>query len=279
MSKILIPNTQIQTSRLGFGTASLHHLFSSKERRRLLELALEAGITHFDTAPMYGEGMAERELGKFLGVARQRVTIATKIGFPAASAYHRFPPLLYAQRLFRVIGRRVWPSHLEQRERNLTVISVEENFIKSLRSLNTDFVDLLLVHEPRTADIGALIKLSEWLGDVKRRGYVRYVGLAGSADGCVEIIRSIPDVFDVLQVEDSLSTREADRVVDEGWPLQITYGYLRRAAGGRQASDDGIAVLRHALARNPEGVVLVASRQGERVKSLARLLESEGNTR
>ena len=71
MQQIAIPNTRLQTSRIGFGTASLHHLYRSRARSALLTAALDSGISHFDTAPMYGEGMAERELGRFLGKARK----------------------------------------------------------------------------------------------------------------------------------------------------------------------------------------------------------------
>src|SRR3712207_7513257 len=50
-----------------------------RSRQELLGSALDAGFTHFDTAPMYGEGMAERTLGQFLSRRlRQQVTLATK---------------------------------------------------------------------------------------------------------------------------------------------------------------------------------------------------------
>ena len=83
MQRIFLPGTDLQTSRLGFGTGSLHHAFRTRERQAILGAALDAGFTHFDTARMYGDGLAERELGRFLKGRRGRATLGTKFGLPA----------------------------------------------------------------------------------------------------------------------------------------------------------------------------------------------------
>lgn len=275
MKKVVIPKTNLRTSRLGFGTASLHHLFRPSDRRALLGTALDAGLSHFDTAPMYGEGIAERELGRFLGSARQRVTIATKIGFPTIAAFEHFPPLLYAHRALGPIGRRVVPGLWNYRPRSLTRSSVEQSLTRSLNALRTDWIDLLLVHEPEDKDIEPLLRLTEWLQSQKVGGRVRYLGLAGSVSNCLEVARQTPGLFDILQVEDSLAATEADAVIAAGWPLQITFGYLRGVAVA-QVELDASDVIKAALARNREGMVLVSSRDPIRVNILASLAESDG---
>ena len=83
MQQIILPYTDLKVSRLGFGTASLHHLIYQKDRELLLGQALDSGFTHFDTARLYGEGLAEHSLGRFLGKQRQNVTIGTKFGISA----------------------------------------------------------------------------------------------------------------------------------------------------------------------------------------------------
>ena len=53
-----------------------------REQRQVIERAVEAGITYFDTAPNYGDGLSETNLGRAireLGV-RDRVMIGTKVG-------------------------------------------------------------------------------------------------------------------------------------------------------------------------------------------------------
>ncbi|MDQ6777489.1 MAG: aldo/keto reductase, partial [Actinomycetota bacterium] len=92
MAVLTLPGTAITTSRLGFGCAELYREPSSAQRRRLLDSAHHAGIRHFDVAPMYGLGVAERELGAFASQRRDQVVIATKFGIspsPAARAIGR----------------------------------------------------------------------------------------------------------------------------------------------------------------------------------------------
>jgi len=237
---------------------------------------MDSGFSHFDTAPMYGEGIAERELGRFLGTARNRVSIATKLGLPAIPVFERFPPLLYAHRVFGRIGRPVLPRGWNHRPRSLELANVEQGLTKSMKALQTDWIDLLLLHEPQISDVSALIKLADWLEAQRVSGRVRYLGLAGDARNCVEVALQVPGLFDVLQVEDTVAEHEADAVIAAGWPLQITFGYLRGASAAAHDSIDAQAVIKEALTRNVNGMVLVSSRNPERLKVLASLADNDG---
>src|SRR5262245_50530975 len=73
MKRVQLPGTEIVMSRLSFGTSRLHHVPSGKHRQSLLAAAFDAGFTHFDTAPLYGFGLAESDLGGFLKARRGRV--------------------------------------------------------------------------------------------------------------------------------------------------------------------------------------------------------------
>jgi aryl-alcohol dehydrogenase-like predicted oxidoreductase len=272
MQSIILPGTDLVCSRLGYGTASLHHGLRSRARQALLTAALDTGFTHFDTARMYGEGMAERELGRFLVGRRQEVTIATKFGMPAIGAFEWMPPLLYAHRALGSIGRRLFPVRWDRRPRSVTPKAAESSLTRSLRALRTDWVDLLLLHEPLASEVESVLGLSEWLRLQKASGRVRYLGLAGNAAECVAVARRTDELFDVLQVEDSLSGREADVVTGAGRPLQITFGYLRQASADLEASDP-LAIVRGALTRNPQGMVLVSTRRRERLAQLAAAAE------
>lgn len=269
MQRITLPGADLQTSRLGFGTASLHHALRSRERQAVLGAALDAGFTHFDTARMYGEGLAEREMGRFLGKIRQQVTIATKFGIPANPALERFPLLMYAQRALGAAGRRLAP-HWWDHRRVISREQAETSLAASLKALQTDWIDILFVHEPQLADVDALLSMADWLERQKASGRVRWLGLAGSARHCLAVVQQTGNLFEVLQVEDSLATHEADVLTEAGRPLQITFGYLRQAAAA-QPQPDGLAVIKAALARNPHGMILVSSRQPERLRALAAL--------
>jgi hypothetical protein len=148
-----------------------------------------------------------------------------------------------------------------------------------LKALQTDWLDILFVHEPQLGDIAELYELAEWFVRQKSCGRVRYLGLAGCAANCLAVMQKVPDVFDVLQVEDSLAEREADILINSGQPLQITYGYLRRVLGTPANSStspiDGLAVVRDALARNHHGMVLVSTLKPNRLHNMAALASQE----
>lgn len=272
MHEIVLPGSALTCSRLGFGTASLHHLLRSRDRQTLLATALDLGFTHFDTARMYGEGMAERELGRFLVGQRQRVTIATKFGLPAISLLDRVPSLLYAQRMLGGVGRRLLPNLWNRRPRVISPEAAEVSLTRSLRALRTDWVDILFLHEPLGTEVDSVLRLAEWLLRQTASGRVRYLGLAGNAPDCVAIADQTDGIFDILQVEDSLRGHEADVVVASGRPMQVTFGYLRNATNG-PARPDGVSVIQAALQRNRNGLVLVSSRRPERLAELALLTD------
>jgi aryl-alcohol dehydrogenase-like predicted oxidoreductase len=76
------PGARISALGFGCGTAGgLMNKGDPGEQRAIVERAIDAGITYFDTAPNYGEGLSETNLGRVireLGV-RQRVQIGTKV--------------------------------------------------------------------------------------------------------------------------------------------------------------------------------------------------------
>lgn len=269
MQRVTLPGVGLHVSRLGCGTASLHHAFRASDRQALLGAALDAGFTHFDTAPMYGEGLAERELGRFLLKRRNQVTIATKFGIPARRMMERFPLLMYAQRGLGGVGRRLVPQWWTHR-RVISPEQAEMSLAASLKALQTDWVDILFVHEPEIAEIDAFLNMAEWLQRQKASGRVRWLGLAGSARRCVDVAKKTGSLFEVLQVEDSLAGREADVLAEADRPLQITFGYLRQARAA-ESQADGLSVMSAALDRNPDGMILVSSRRPERLRALATL--------
>ena len=79
-----IARTDLSVTALGLGTAPLGGLYTAVEESAALAVIDEAiaqGIKYFDTAPLYGNGLAESRLGKGLGTARAKVvTISTKVG-------------------------------------------------------------------------------------------------------------------------------------------------------------------------------------------------------
>ena len=120
--------------------------------RAVVDAAIEAGITLFDVADIYGAepGLSERFLGQALGPRRDQVVVATKFGMDAKGANGRDDDARGSRRYI--------------------VQSVEA----SLRRLGTDWIDLYQLHQP---DPGTpLAETLSALDDLVRSGKVRYIG-------------------------------------------------------------------------------------------------------
>ena len=277
MQCITLSNTDLLVSRLGFGTGALHHLSLNSDRIKLLQEAFDNGITHFDTARMYGDGMAEHSLGKFLtGKMRQRVTLASKVGIPARPMMENFPYLMYAVRGTGGFLRKVKLQQFQRSQRDFSEKQAELSLNKSLRALKTDWLDILFIHEPSEIDIPAIENLSTWLLHQKSSGRVRYLGLSGYAEICLKFHCAFPGLFDILQVEDSIENCEADVLINAGFTLQSTFGYLRleKARNSTNESVHFMAnnVIKLALKRNSDGIVLISTRKLKRIHELVRLV-------
>jgi aryl-alcohol dehydrogenase-like predicted oxidoreductase len=97
---------------------------------RLLRRALELGITFYDTADVYGDGLGETILAKAFAGRRNEVVYATKFGYD----FYTHPGVQPGQR---------------ERPQDWTPAFVETACAESLRRLGTDRIDLYQLHNPR----------------------------------------------------------------------------------------------------------------------------------
>jgi len=75
--------TGLVVSEVGFGCGNIGGLMirgSDDEQIEAVELALDLGINYFDTAPSYGDGRSETNLGKVLSELDPNIVLATKVG-------------------------------------------------------------------------------------------------------------------------------------------------------------------------------------------------------
>ena len=77
-------NGGLEFTELGFGTAPLGNLYSAisdQQAEEVLDRAWQAGVRYFDTAPLYGFGLSETRLNRFLrGKPRDDYVLSTKVG-------------------------------------------------------------------------------------------------------------------------------------------------------------------------------------------------------
>lgn len=266
MRLVQLGNGALTTSRLGFGTSRLHYI-GRNERQALLGTARDLGIVHFDTAPSYGDGLAETELGLMLKGRRDGIVIATKYGLPIDPLFAALPALATPLRAARSIARRagVWSQQMPP----LTANGLRSSVEASLRRLGTDRIDLLLLHEPSAQRMSTADALLAELIDLRARGLIRSFGLAGKWAGVRSALDAAPGIGEIVQAGES--EWDATRTPD------ITYGALSGGdqtywSAGQAGSNAGQR-LSQALSRRPNGTVLVSTTKPDNLRAL---VSSEG---
>src|ERR1700677_234102 len=120
--------------------------------RAVVDAAIDAGITLFDTSDTYGEGGgSERALGEILGRRRDQIVLATKFG-------HQKSDMGYG------------PAAGAKGGRAYIRVAVE----KSLRRLRTDYIDLYQLHTPDP--VTPIEETLAALDELVTEGKVRYIG-------------------------------------------------------------------------------------------------------
>lgn len=269
MNLITLPGTDLRVSRFIFGTASLFNVKSSKARHRLLDAAVGAGFTHFDTAPYYGFGVAESSLKPILKL-HPNITFSTKVGLYPPGGTRQSPTSVF----LRKAAGRVLKS-FSRAEVDFSLVRARQSLESSAKATGRDTIDLYLVHEAQQHLLVA-DEWQKWLDDCVTKGAIRRYGLALTADRLAPFLTSNLSDKWVIQVGDSLDLKEADVLTRNGRSLQITYGYLS-AARQRCPGSDGRSILSAALRRNPNGPIIVSTTQIERLGQYSNLA-NEGFT-
>ena len=284
MRTIVIPGTDIRTSPIGLGCASLGSRISPTLGRRMLEAAFEGGVTWYDVAPSYGAGRAEEILAPFVAAHRDDLYLCSKAGLVPPKnnglmrlAYDLGRPLVSVA---RGLSRR-FRSIKATRNRRVALSGefLEASIASSLKRLRTDHLDVFALHDPDPADLDRddVIRALE---RILARGDARHISMAGSLDAALSAA-ALP-VFTFFQIADDPDGRQlpalnealdrpAGRIIHSvfgvGGARDRMISRLRKhpalaaeavAAGyGEQPEEIATTLLmRRAFAVNPEGVVL-----------------------
>jgi aryl-alcohol dehydrogenase-like predicted oxidoreductase len=215
---------------VSYGCMNLSHAYGPPQPRdvseRLLRRALELGVTHFDTAALYGFGINEQLVGDVLKDRRAHVIVASKCG------------------LFGRDGKRVMDGRPE---------SIREICEQSLRNLQTECIDLYYLHRwdrrvPIEDSIGAMVEL-------KRAGKIREIGLSEVGAATLRRAHAVHPIA-ALQSEYSLWTRNPEiAVLAECKRLGITFTAFSPLGRGflagqlRSAADLGDGDIRRTMPR------------------------------
>lgn len=262
MRRVLLTAAGTSVPRLIFGTASLFNAGGQAARARLLDCAFDHGLTHFDTAPLYGFGWAERDLAGLLR-RHPEAGVTTKVGLYAPGGEAQSP----ASVLLRKAAGRAFPA-LSRALADFSLDRAKQSLEASLRRLGRERIDLYFLHEPSLADL-ATDEWLRWLDDMVITGRIGAFGLTLDAGKLAPFLAAPSPLTGLVQTIDSLDWREADALRIAHGRLQITYGYASAALARGTAPVDVPAVLRAALARNAEGAIIVSSKRESRMREFA----------
>ena len=183
MEYINLKNTYLTVSRFCMGGCPMGgYNWGKVEQDELvgaIRKALDVGVNFFDTADTYGLGQSEKTLAKGLGANRQDVIIETKFGV-------------------RVEGGRTFYDN--------SPAYIEAALDNSLRRLETDYIDIYLIHyrdgaTPMEEVVGKLTELRD-------KGKIRYFGLSNISAADAEEMKPYKGLFVNCQNEFSLACRK-----------------------------------------------------------------------
>jgi D-threo-aldose 1-dehydrogenase len=155
-----VPRIALGTAPIGSMAPVFGYAVSDQDARDTIARALASGVNFIDTAPLYGNGLAEARIGaalKEIGAARDRVVLGTKVGWIPGT-----------------LGGDHFTDGVRSYARDAVLRSVEG----SLKRLQTDYLDIVHVHD---ADLGdfrreVIEEAFPTLNELKRQGVIRAVG-------------------------------------------------------------------------------------------------------
>jgi aryl-alcohol dehydrogenase-like predicted oxidoreductase len=157
-----LAKTDLMLSEIGFGvwtiSAGWWGEYSDQQACELLRRALDLGVTFFDTGDTYGNGRGETILAKAFAGRRGEVVIGTKFGYD----FYTDPDARRGQR---------------ERPQDFSPKFVRFALEQSLQRLQTDYVDLYQLHNPRLEAMQG-DDLFELLERLKAEGKIRAYGAA-----------------------------------------------------------------------------------------------------
>jgi aryl-alcohol dehydrogenase-like predicted oxidoreductase len=275
-------------SAIGFGCASLGSRVGARRGAEALARAYDAGVSWFDVAPSYGDGHAEILLGKFLAGKRSQVAVCTKVGILPGRV--SFPIRIIRPVVRRTIcllprlRKHVVKFRPSAQRMELTGLFIESSIVESLKRLQTDYVDVLALHEPHLAEVQRDDVLQA-LDNVVSKGYTGTISVAGDLNVALATV-ALSERVSIIQVANSPFSPNV-ALAKQQLPAGRFVSFVTHSVYGQNGSLDALTamiakeadksslmnsagysntpreaaaafLLDFALASNPDGVVLLS---------------------
>ncbi len=225
-------NTDLTVSEVGFGLWTISTgwwgQFTESEAIALMHKALDLGVTLFDAADTYGNGLSEELIAKAFPNQRDQIVIATKVGYDFVTHGEA-----------RGRGQREIPQ-------DFSPDAIVRATDAALKRLKTDHIDLLQLHNIRMEQIYD-DALWTTLGQLKSSGKIRYYGIAlGPAIGwlyegvnCIREreITSVQHIYNMLEQHPGTAIQEAASEAEKDTMFLIRVTHSSGMLEGRYTSE------------------------------------------
>ena len=165
-----IINTPLNVSKLTLGTMTFGGQTNLENSLKIMDIAYDGGINLFDTANIYNNGASEQFVGKWLTDKRDKVLLASKVGYPMNGQLSGV---------------------------NLSETSILESLDQSLLRLKTDYLDLYYLHAPDYTT--PLIETLGTMDHLIRLGKIKHYGVSNYAAWQIADLLALCKEYDYVQ--------------------------------------------------------------------------------
>lgn len=248
--------TDLIVSKIGFGGYRIHEY--SSDHRSALKEALLSGCNLVDTSTNYGDGGSEKLIGEVLSelftsqsLQREEVVIVTKVGYLQGQ--------LLDQAKKKGPGIPLFPDTVEfQKEcwHNISPEFLEYQITQSLRRLNLQSIDILLLHNPeyflkaggqREGYYQRIEKAFRHLEAEIRRGRIQHYGVSSNTFPETESRSDFTSLKRIYEIAQGIDKKNGFAVIQLPFNLFESGGVLIKNNGGQTAFDyaaqNGLGVL------------------------------------
>ncbi|WP_433869131.1 aldo/keto reductase [Saccharopolyspora sp. CA-218241] len=233
LSRLEVPGVEVPMSSLVLGTMTFGDTVDAAGAARMLDTALDAGITAVDTANGYAGGATERMLGELLPSRRDRISLATKAGMPHPDAGEHSP---------------------------LSPAGLRAGVDGSLSRLGVDRVDLFYLHQPDRA--ASLTDTLATIASLVTEGKIGALGVSNFAAWQIAELNQVADEVGAPRpvIAQQLYNLLARRVEEEYVEFADAAGLLTMVYNPLAG---GLLTGRHRFGRDPSSGRFADSRLAE----------------
>ncbi len=189
--------------KIGIGSSGYGSRINSRNSEIIIKELFSYGINYIDTSPLYGAGEAEKIIGKTY-LDRKQIILATKFGLSFKKKNKFLQLLIPVVRLiysFPIINQILKNRKVSHDENPLSPIDIEKSVKSSLKHLNTNYLDILFIHNNIYHYLNDSDVLN-YLNELKNKKIIKKIGITTSLKDqkIYNLIKLNNNLIDIIQI-------------------------------------------------------------------------------